>query len=359
MTLVVAWMHQGAAFIAGDSAVTHRGAAPAETSSFGELQLSDGMSIEEMTPKVLRLTDHVLAGFAGDVRRAEQFMDLTWRSLAAGEALPEIVRRLSPAFVDGPDFRVVFAHTEAAAPRLLVYSSRGRIDPEPGNLCVLGSATEAIIDEVRTRIEGLATVGDLSEDVVIAASLANLQALGVHDWLPAYRIGGAFFGAYIRPGFGATWQPPITYVLYPPDGFDGRTFTTWKTRGGNAAASLIHTRIHHEAGIVFSSLLQNTLRILPSPWTGMRSANEWERALRQIYPDGRVRTPDDNTSYFTFINIGKPKALVLKRRPRSEFPIKISGGNLLLTDVFAGELLRDHSDAFDCHLVIQPDAELL
>jgi hypothetical protein len=357
MTLVVAWIHQGAAFMAGDSAVSHRGAAPADTSSFGELQLNDGMAIEEMTPKVLRLADHVLAGFSGDVRRAAQFMNLTWRSLAAGEALLQIVRQLSPAFDDGPCFRIVFAHTEGGAPRRLLYSSRGEIDPDPGHFCVLGSATDAIAAEARTRIEGLATVGDLPDDVVIAASLANLQALGVHNWLPAYRIGGAFFGAYVRPGIGATWQPPITYVLYPPNGFDGRTFTRWKTKGPNAAASLIHTRIHHEAGIVFSSLLQNTLRILPSPWTGRRSGNEWNEALRQVYPDGRVLTPDDNTSYFTFINIGKPKALVLKRRPRSGFPIKIDDGNLLLTDVFADALLRDHSDPFDCRLVIQPDAD--
>jgi hypothetical protein len=351
MTLVLAWVDGGSAFLAADTAVTFKGSPRESHSSFGELQVNGTYAVEERLPKLLRLSATVMCGIAGDVRRARAFVELIREDLASGKSLNEALAGVGPIFrAEGDSFRVVFAYVDSDVVELCLFSSEVGLSAVDTS-CVIGSVPEAL---ERTVLDRLGQVLRLNLDphdprLPLAAMLAHLQAIGISTWLPEHSIGGVFLGAYVSPAGGAAWQDPITYVIHPPEFPLGH----FKLLDPARPLEMVHCEVHIDSAVITSTLLPQ-VKILPSPW-GPPTWDGWLAELRKTYPDDRIVTPDARTPFFIFLNRTGRKAVVLKRRPNSEFPVMVKGVSLLLSDVFVEHLRIHDGQEFHCALVTADD----
>lgn len=347
MTLLLAWIDRDVAFLAADTAVTFKGGPRATHSSFGELQVNGPYAVEERLPKLLRLSPTVMCGIAGDVRRARAFVELIREDLQAGRSLEEAMTGIGPIFLSSDDpFRAVFAFVDAGVARLRTFSSEvGAASVDTS--CVLGSVPESLKQTVLARLgEVLRLNLDLADPrLPLTAMLAHLQALGITTWLPEHSIGGVFLGSYVSAANGAAWQDPITYVIHPPEFPLGH----FKLLDPARPLEMVHCEVHIDSAVITSTLLPQ-IKILPSPW-GPRTWEGWLAELRKTYPDDRIVTPDSRTPFFIFLNRSGRKAVVLKRRPNSEFPVMVKGATLFLSDMFVEHLRIDERQEFHCALV--------
>lgn len=354
MTLVAGWLDHGDVFLVGDTALTHGGPAASPTTTFGELQSLDGRTVEEITPKIVRLAKDFAVGFSGSVPQAEKLFNLLLDDMRRGTTPIAALERSRPFFdeIGAPPLDALIAFVDGGVARMVRFSTTGGLDLNPGPICIVGSAPLPLEAEVRRRLSDLRELDGPHVHERLVAALAKVQSLSVSMPLTQFGIGGVFLGLVVSSAFGSQWQEPITYVVFAPPVLEGGRFAA---RG--PLVSLIHCFVMEEAGVVFSSSLPNTLRVLDSPWTPGRATREHMSMLKRRYPSGTVPLPDDDTEYFVFIDRLGAGATVVKRPARSGFPLRIENTNLLLGSQLVDRLRAPRGEEFEC-VILVPSEEL-
>lgn len=225
MTVIIGHKSHGGVFLFSDSALTRRGSGlllGSPRSTFGETQEVDGRAVEELMPKVIELPRHVLSAFSGDVRSAVEFLhSVATRLKHTNEAVEDIVRvRTVESGADAHRFNAMFGYCTGGSPEILLMENTGRIARASENTAIAGSLPEAH-RSLMLRLVNVALVNlDAPPAVCIAVVLTALQSMSINEILPAFGVGGAFFGAFVDRN-GVTWQQTMVYGVHAPSADPG------------------------------------------------------------------------------------------------------------------------------------------
>jgi len=286
VTFVLGWCDDDGAFICADSAVTHDRAPLGATSSFGEAQQVDGLTIEEGAVKILQLPREMIVAVCGDAKAALDFiMSVQNRLKYTGDPLRRILAELSSAADRRFGFELLFGHRVDGVPVLTAFDIKNASIDDVGNERVV--ALGSLPREKRMLAVQLVTAvrqHNLPAEARLAAALVVLQSMGITEYLPQHRVGGAFFGAYASRDY-VVWQPDLDYLMYRPGTFTDAT----AIRPGDQdmpptrAIAKVRVLVREGAGILLSSLGSPAARLLIPP-TSERSEAEWEAFVLAAVP---------------------------------------------------------------------------
>lgn len=287
MTFVLGWEDGDGVFLCTDSAVTHQGSLRGPTSSFGEAQQVDRYCVEERAVKLLELPRQTVVAICGEAVPALDFIVSIRDQLQyTDRTLPDIVGQLATAHVEG-DFNLLFGHLVDKRPTLSAFYSEDRTfeDIGRGAFATLGSLPDDK-HKLAAKLVRVVRRQELPAEARLGCTLVALQALGITDYLPQHRVGGAFFGAMLTSS-GLVWQPDLAYLTYGPGAFKRSVFLEPGTKAPRELPSgsfeKIRVLVRHGAGILLSSLGSPAMRVLLPP-TPSRSDDEWARIVLAAVP---------------------------------------------------------------------------
>jgi hypothetical protein len=299
MTFVLGWEDDDGVFICADSAVTHSRELRGSTSSFGEAQQVDRVSVEEGAVKLLELPRGVVAAVCGDATGALDFvLSVRTRLAFTPKPMPEILAEVG-AFADPwHRFQVLIGHRVDGHPTLTVFDSADRSieNVGAGRFATFGSMPDSKKD-LAARLVTAVRRHKLPPEARLAGALVALQSIGITDYLPQHGVGGAFFGARVTSD-GVTWQPDLCYLTYPPQVFQSAPFIkfgdTKKEIPTTKAIETVRVLVRDGAGILLSSLGSPRGRVLIPP-TSDRTEDEWQEiVLTAVPPPFRILLPNQH-----------------------------------------------------------------
>jgi hypothetical protein len=312
MTFILGWREEDCVFICADSAVTHRQPPLGNTTSFGELQKLDRVTVEERAVKLLELSHDTLVAVCGDASAALDFvLSVRTRLKFTDTPLRTILVEVAAIAPPSDVFELLFGHIVDGHPDLTVFSSLNGIGGPIGNgFIALGSLPAAKKDLAASLVTAVRQHG-LPPDARLGCALVALQSIGITEYLPEHGVGGAFFGARVTRT-GVVWQPDLGYLTYRPGMFrsapiihDGDITTQVPA---TSAIEKVRVLIRNGAGIVLSSLGSPPARLLIPPTTE-NTEEEWQQiVLAAVPPPFHLLVPSEHMG---LLNVGNPKAVYI------------------------------------------------
>ena len=233
MTYCIGWKTPDGVVLVADSAATmfgevrERRSILGDRTSFGELQgeISDSGGKRQVREEILktRVIGDSVAAIAGDAGLALNLLATIESAVELGQGYRQA---LQTAFLSSQPFSpdrstaVLYAFYEKGAPQLLLLDTdHGGSIRDAGELVQIGSVGP---DQVRHTERMVAALGKLmaepptplSTAAVFTQLIALVQSYGVHDYVLADGVGGAFSGAWVTAA-GASRQKSAFYVIHP------------------------------------------------------------------------------------------------------------------------------------------------
>lgn len=310
MTLCAGWICGDHAFLVVDSAVTVEGTRVAETipvstTTFGEREVSKpGTVVLEGAAKLFRLSDNVLAAFAGPTELA----------------LP-VLRSLRYQLMETPDVRVVLsreqiriegfalglAGVEHGAPRLWL-AAGGRVNEiyEPNRVWVWGPSRETGLPKKVQEVIG--RVASPTPRTFLARALAAVQVPLAASGTIERGVGGACFGACVsREGIETSGDS--AFVIYEHEASPPILMHRIVVSGWRMGAQYSQAFIRDAGTGIYK--LQTTVFESDEPFT---DRVELERALRSLeltFPKPKYATLiDRRTASMAFVPLEERPDLV-------------------------------------------------
>jgi hypothetical protein len=224
MTYCIGFRKGPLACLIADAAVTGPHPSIEAQTSFGELQIKDGVSsVSERALKIFRLP-MVAVTFSGLDRVGRGFVEQLSTRLTAGmsvaKAFEASLANVQP--LNSPsDLQVICAWPTPNGGRLLSFNAAmdQRVS-EHEHLVQIGSADRERRLTTERFLKFLEQFPQLTPVQSMVAMTALCQSYGVYDYTLSRGIGGAFTAISTGPE-GIQWQPNTMYIFYHPEDLSG------------------------------------------------------------------------------------------------------------------------------------------
>jgi hypothetical protein len=229
MTYVVGWKTEKHSFLCADMAITQTGGNLSneirEHTVFDEkIVSSNNKIVRDTLPKIVKISDFIMLGFAGDVRIANAVIeDLIIRAefteINSNDDFENLLNLSVSNCLFGNTRRDIQLITTAIINELPVIFAYNHDNKEKiqqiNELVQIGSLSQNALYSASSQfITSALAQGTLPVQRMLPCVTAFIQSYGVHDPLMEYYgVGGAITGAYLSPT-GITWQENTIYILY-------------------------------------------------------------------------------------------------------------------------------------------------
>lgn len=229
MTYVVGWKTAENSFLCADMAITKVGSnlekETREQSVFGERIVStDNESVRDSLPKIIKINQNIILGFAGDVGLANtviedlklrvEFLDITSES--------DLLRLLESSVANclfgesTNQIQIILTSIIALKPVMVSYNHDNAMKSQViTDIVQIGSLTENPIYTASSHfISSVLAQGSLPLRRMLPCVTSFIQSFGVHDpIMEYYGVGGVITGALLGEA-GVEWQDNTIYILY-------------------------------------------------------------------------------------------------------------------------------------------------
>jgi len=229
MTYVVGWKTEKHSFLCADMAITQTGRNLSneirEHTVFDEkIVSSNNKIVRDTLPKIVKISDFIMLGFAGDVRIANAVIeDLIIRAefteINSNDDFENLLNLSVSNCLFGNTRRDIQLITTAIINELPVIFAYNHDNKEKiqqiNELVQIGRLSQNALYSASSQfITSALAQGTLPVQRMLPCVTAFIQSYGVHDPLMEYYgVGGAITGAYLSPT-GITWQENTIYILY-------------------------------------------------------------------------------------------------------------------------------------------------
>lgn len=318
MTLCAGWITGKHAFLIVDSALTVTGPRVAETiavsmTTFGEPEVVEqGQVILEGGAKLFRLSDHVVAAFAGPTEPAYPVLNLLRYAFMEGASVPAALERVQ-SLIKG--FALGVAGTEDGAPRLwLCVNETIKEVYKPNRVWVWGPHRSTGIPHSVQQLIGRVACDDA--DVFLSRAIAAVQIPLARAGTIVNGIGGACFGAAVSDA-GIKTNADAAYVFYEHTRLPAMHMDRIVVSGWRSGAQFSQAFVRSTETGVFSP--QTTVCFSDEDFTATRDLEVVARSLDEVFPVPRYATLVDRaTSTMAFVPLDdRPdlmKVLVTRER---------------------------------------------
>jgi hypothetical protein len=306
MTFVVAWKHNGIAYLCADSAQRTEHDAPfdgEEPTTFGEPVINvEGRQVRESALKLINLGP-AIAAICGRSAAAKKVLIALQANLIHNadlrSALADALEEAVTAEEAGSIWLVVAAphQLEAVA---FVYNANdsGCIESLENDVVVrLGSMPERYRKLAASGVVKSASATDKPAHQ-LACVLSLLQSFGVNQKLLEHGVGGTYCGAYVT-GEDIKWQEDINYIFVQP---------------GAYMVSMVSTSVRDNV-VIARSLRTKQIAVRAAALSGGLDSRWIERWLPHLLEHVMLGAYE----YITFLTIGLPNCTVveMQKKPAS------------------------------------------
>lgn len=229
MTYVVGWKTAENSFLCADMAITKVGSnlqkETREQSVFGERIVStDSESVRDSLPKIIKINQNIILGFAGDVGLANtviedlklrvEFLDITSESDLLGLLESSVANCLFGESTN--QIQIILTSIISLKPVMVSYNHDNAMKSQViTDIVQIGSLTENSIYTASSHfISSVLAQGSLPLRRMLPCVTSFIQSFGVHDpIMEYYGVGGVITGALLGEA-GVEWQDNTIYILY-------------------------------------------------------------------------------------------------------------------------------------------------
>jgi hypothetical protein len=354
MTYCIGFRKGPLACLIADAAVTGPHPSIEGQTSFGELQINDGVSsVSERALKIFRLPMAAVT-FSGLDGVGRDFVEQLSTRLTAGmsvaEAFEASVANVLP--LNSPsDLQVICAWPTPTGGRLLSFNAalNQRVS-EHEHLVQIGSADRERRQITERFLNFLGQIPQLTPVQSMVAMTALCQSYGVYDYTLPRGIGGAFTAISTGPD-GIQWQPNTMYIFYRPEDLSGsiksQSAAAPSNLQGGPTMPTVFACVHHDVLVLRSSVADGGLRLLANSFEG----EPRERALARAEAASRYAlqvVSGEGADYLAFLctafrsitlceTLGHPSQRHLVQRPSlsNEFDVV---GSMSISPELAGQM---------------------